>query len=187
MGVFELYDCLSGNPIKVDIVGINKAEAIKKYYWQNIVRLIKKDGSVTDIGHYDGYGNVIINDEKFKGFSPDLCADEIEHDGIVIIDRVYEILINDVEFKSFMKGKNLYQELVKWSWKHGLGRMHDYMDSQEFVIISKDFDEEFKRHTEGSYCSESSKDIYMFIDPKVSEDNKERIEEHVSLFTDNYY
>ena len=187
MGVFELYDCLTGNPIKVDIVGINKAEVIKKYHWQNIVRLVKKDGSVTDIGYYDGCGNVMVNGEKFKGFSPYLRTDEVEHDGIVIIDRVYQILINDVEFESFMRGKNLYQELIKWSWKHGLGRMHNYMDSQEFVIISEHFDEKFKGHLEGSYCSESSKDIYMFIDPKVSEDNRERIEEHVSLFTDDYY
>ena len=187
MGFFLLYDCLTGNPIKANTLGIEKIEAIKKYYWQNMVRLVKKDGSVTDIGFYTGYGTVVINEEEFKGFSPDLCADEVEHDGIVILDRVYQILINDVEYKNFIEGKNLYQELIKWSWKHGLGDMHKYMNSQEFIIISKDFDEKFQHYLPESYCSETNKDIYMFIDPKICEDNKERIEEHISFFTDNYY
>lgn len=187
MGFFLLYDCLTGNPIKVNVIGAKKSEAIKKYFWQNVVRLVKKDGSVTDIGYYDGCGNIVVNGETFKGFSPDLCVDEIEHDGIVIIDSVYQILINDVEYNNFIKGKNLYEELVKWSWKHGLGPMDKYMDSQEFTIISKEFDEEFKHHQEGSYCSETSKDIYMFIDPKVCEENQELIGEYVSLFTDQYF
>jgi len=59
MGAFTIFDILTDNP------GIIKIEHNKNLYeWHNKVRVILKDGSVSDIGYYNGEGSVYIGKEK---------------------------------------------------------------------------------------------------------------------------
>jgi len=54
MGIFTIFDALTGNPGEISSVGIVDNTFKKKYDWHNKgVRAILKDGTINDKGYYD--------------------------------------------------------------------------------------------------------------------------------------
>ena len=57
MGFFTEYDILTGNP--GGVIKPNEdvdSDWYSKYNWQNDVRVINKNGKISDIGEYTWYG-----------------------------------------------------------------------------------------------------------------------------------
>ena len=121
MGFVTIYDILTDNP------GIMKVKYNSNLYeWHNKVRVILKDGSISDIGHYNGEGSVYIGNEK-KGLL-DFFSKRIEYwvvdsntinyndeyDGFLINNYVYSLLLKNKNYKKCTKNKNLYELLLSY-------------------------------------------------------------------------
>lgn len=180
MGIFTLYDSIVGNPSGVACVGVDP----KNYKWMDDVRAVLKDGTVTDVGFYDYYGRVVVNGKEYPviDISEDTVDDE-EHSGFIIIDKVYQILKDNVEYQAFIEKTNLYQAIKNHGWKSGVGLLERYICEQQVIVTTPENKDKDKY---SGYMVTGSPESYMFIDPDVSSDNYERIDELISLLIDNY-
>ena len=107
MGVYTVYDILTDNPGFVNGIDHNR----KLYEWNNMVRVIFKDGTVSNIGYYNSdYGSVDIKKEKklfnfFQKNNEYIVVDSItinfinDYDGFLIHDYVYIIFIQNKNYK----------------------------------------------------------------------------------------
>jgi hypothetical protein len=177
MGNFTLYDSIVGNPSGVACIGVDP----KNYKWMDDVRAVLKDGTVTDVGFYDYYGRVVVNGKEYPVIDSSLSADHEEHSGFIIIDKVYQILKDNVEYDAFIKKTNLYDAIKDYKWKSGVGLLERYIHHQEVIVTTPLKKEKYSRA-----MVTNSPESYMFIDPDVSSDNYERIDELISLLIDNY-
>lgn len=178
MGIFTLYDSIVGNPTGVACIGVDP----KNYKWMDDVRAVLKDGTVTDVGFYDYYGRVVVNGKEYPviDISEDTVDDE-EHSGFIIIDKVYQILKDNVEYQAFIEKTNLYQAIKNHGWKSGVGLLERYIGEQQVIVTTP-----LKKGKYSRAMVTDSPESYMFIDPDVSSDNYERIDELISLLIDNY-
>ena len=125
MGVLNICDILTGNFGFIYLTGDDK----KLYNWNNNIRVVLKNGSVTNIGTYDmEYKAIIIEDKKsifdlFPKENKYWVADEqllyetidpevYSHDGFLLNDYVYNLIKKHKDYKKCVKNKNLY-ELLK--------------------------------------------------------------------------
>jgi len=171
MGCFTLYDCVVGNPCGITCLNLSR-EKMKYYDWMNVVRVILKDGSVTDIGFYDDYGRVFVDGKEYK--VADITSDltEIEHDGIIIIDKVYEILSSFKEFPTFISENNLYDKIISKGWQPNLGNMKKYIFSQHIMVVPEE-----NKNDYSACVVDGSPESIMFYDPDVCPENYDRVEE----------
>ena len=185
MGVVTIYDILTDNP------GIMKVEHNKNLYeWHNKVRVILKDGSISDIGHYNGEGSVYIGKEKkylFDFFSKGkeywvVDSDTInfnnEYDGFLMNNYVYSLLLKNKNYKKCTKDKSLYELLLSHIPKKKKSLSTNLLGIQQIYIPDND---------NNNYDSKLIiKNIWTLTNPKLSTKdgikNKKRIETIIENF-----
>jgi hypothetical protein len=179
MGGYNSYDILIDNPSSI-FPSEELEPRIKKYLWNNKLRVITPKGKITGIGMSDGYGNVtvgkktynIINCEKHYGFKYKFkCSyineDENPNKGLMIHDVVYTYL---KQHKSFIKLKseyNIYDALIKFvsNPKRDTGLMGKYRNYQDVFIEAENYEpepysqEEFKLLTVSKYSTKKKKEL----------------------------
>lgn len=179
MGVFTLFDCICGNPVEIFNHDINEEEFESSYNWMNSVRVVLKDGSVIEPGTYDSYGKVMVND-KFYNVSDNSIGYEEHHEGLVILDKTYDIMIKNPEYPNFIKNHNLYEVISKRGWKHGIGTMGKYIECQTVCVVS-----EMKKDQVFCPVVDGYPESYEFLNPDICPENKERIDEFICLLIDD--
>jgi predicted DNA-binding WGR domain protein len=165
MGGFTVYDMLIGNPSLV--IEIEKS---KKYDWMRKVRVVYKDGNVSNkTGIYNGEGKVIFKDGGFftseeGDYVVDKYSDNIyDYKGYIILDKTYKMLKNHKLF-SCIKSKNLFDLLEKFyklndkNMFYGIGNQYIYIDEIE------------------------KNKIWQLENPDKNKKNKDRIEKIINNF-----
>ena len=185
MGFVTIYDILTDNP------GIMKVKYNNNLYeWHNKVRVILKDGSISDIGHYNGEGSVYIGNEK-KGLL-DFFSKRIEYwvvdsntiyyndeyDGFLINNYVYSLLLKNKNYKKCTKNKNLYELLLSYIPKKKKSLSTNLIGIQQIYIP--------ENNNNNSDSKLIEKNMWTLINPNLSTidgiKNKKRIETIIENF-----
>ena len=185
MGAFTIFDILTDNP------GIIKVEHNKNLYeWHNKVRVILKDGSISDIGYYNGEGSVYIGKEKkylFDFFSKrkeywvvdsDTINFNNEYDGFLMNNYVYNKLLTNKNYKKCTKDKNLYELLLSYIPKKKKSLSTNLLGIQQIYIPEND-----NNNSDSKFII---KNIWTLTNPNLStidgKKNKKRIETIIENF-----
>ena len=185
MGAFTIFDILTDNP------GIIKVEHNKNLYeWHNKVRVILKDGSISDIGYYNGEGSVYIGKEKkylFDFFSKrkeywvadsDTINFNYEYDGFLMNNYVYNKLLTNKNYKKCTKDKNLYELLLSYIPKKKKSLSTNLLGIQQIYIPEND-----NNNSDSKFII---KNIWTLTNPNLStidgKKNKKRIETIIENF-----
>jgi hypothetical protein len=131
MGIFTVYDILTGNPGYIRAEHINK----KLYSWQNKVRAVLENGSVSKIGEYNLEGTILCKGTKKSAFNlfpkkeeyqvidgnmidyktfDGYLFEDWKNDGFLINNKVYNMLKKHKNYKKCIKDKNLYELLLSF-------------------------------------------------------------------------
>ena len=186
MGVYTVYDILTDNPGFVNGIDNNR----KLYEWNNMVRVIFKDGTVSNIGYYNSdYGSVDIKKEKklfnfFQKNNEYIVVDSItinfinDYDGFLIHDYVYNMLIQNKNYKKCIKNKNLYQLLLSYIPKKKKSLSSELLGMQTVYIPEDD-----NNYSDSIFIKEN---LWTLTNPKLStidgKKNKKRIEAIIEHF-----
>ena len=142
MGQWTTFCILSGNPSNLLYDSNNH-----KYKWQEKVRVILKDGSITDIGKCDIEGTFTLDSKSksiFSFFSKKgeyrvadsatlfLLNDSFDAQGFIISDLVYKYLKKNKNFNKCTKNKNLFELLKSFIPKNKL--LSKYVGIQTVTI-----------------------------------------------------
>ena len=187
MGVLNICDILTGNFGFIYLTGDDK----KLYNWNNNIRVVLKNGSVSNIGMYNmEYKAIIIEKKKsifnlFPKKQKYWVADEqlldnvpevYKHDGFLLNDYVYNLIKKHKDYKKCVKNKNLY-ELLKTFLPKKNEKLYANLDSFQEVHIPlnkmNEYDTEILK-----------KKLWMLIDPKLPNGikNKNRIIKIINNF-----
>ena len=186
MGVSTVYDILTDNPGSINYYN-NK----NLYEWHNKVRVILKDGSVSDIGHYNGEGSVYIGKEKKKYLfdfflkrkeywvvDSDTINFNNEYDGFLMNNYVYSLLLKNKNYKKCTKDKSLYELLLSHIPKKKKSLSTNLLGIQQIYIPEND--------NNNSDSKLITKNIWTLTNPKLSTNdgkkNKKRIETIIENF-----
>ena len=176
MGIFTVCDILTGNPGFIYLTDEDK----KLYNWNNNVRVVLKDGTVTKIGQYFLDGNVRIQDKQKSLFDlfpkkhEYIVGDKsnlndfvnYEYDGFLLNDSVYNFIKKHKDYKKCIKNKFLYYILEKFALND---KTDNFEGIQEMYIPSNN-----DNSPDDLYIK---KKLWMLVDPKLPEGvkNKNRI------------
>ena len=186
MGVFTVYDALTGNPGVISNDGLPEELFKKKYGWHNNgARVVLKDGSITEEGYYDSYGRVIVNERAYGVINTwdqfDYTDDE--HDGFMLLESVYQLLISHPKYSELPDDFNLYSNLKTFINHIWLKPLDKITDSQTVVVISKDLIENYR----GTEVVCDTVNSWPFTDPestRFGRKNKKRMLEIIEYFLD---
>lgn len=171
MGIFTVYCSVTGIPL--DVVCDLPEEEAKFYQWCRPV-VVLKDGSVTEPGYYDSYGRVIVDDKTYKVIGYDM-EEEIEHDGIAITQKTYEIMKPMIEVE-FSEKDNLYQKILKNRYTNRIGMISDYIECQQIIITTEDKKDKYLKPV-----IHGSRDSLDFRDPGTCPENFCRMDDLCSF------
>lgn len=171
MGIFTVYCSVTGIPLEV-YCDLPEGEA-EKYQWCRPV-VVLKDGSVTEPGHYDGYGRVVVNGKTYKVIGYDM-EEEIEHDGIAITQRTCEIMKPMIE-ADFGQHDNLYYKILKNRYTYRIGTISDYISCQQIVITTEENKDKYSNPV-----IHGSKESLEFRDPSTCPENFCRMDDLCSF------
>jgi hypothetical protein len=171
MGIFTVYCAVTGVPLEV--VCDLPEEDKKKYQWCRPV-VVLEDGSVTEPGYYDSYGRVIVNNKTYKVIGYDM-EEEIEHDGIAISQKTYEIMKPTIE-QCFGENDNLYQKILKNRHKDKIGMIEKYVGSQQIIITTED-----KKNNYHGCVVDGTKESLEFQNPDTCQENFCRMDDLCSF------
>lgn len=186
MGIFTIYDILTGNPGAIhNLTGENK----KIYGWNEKVRAVLKDGSVSKIGHYEYNGDVVYKDTKksvFDLFPKEhriaVIDDEIydyDADGFLLNNKVYNLLKKNKKFKKCTKKKNLYQLLDKFIIKNNKKLNTNLSGMQQTYIPENNKDE----NKDDKFIK---KRLWMLVDPDLDTKDGKRNKERINKIINNF-
>ena len=136
MGFTTVHCAVTGVPLKVEFVNLSEEDK-KKYQWCHQSVVVLKDGSVTEPGYYDSYGRVIVNNKTYKVIGYGMSEKEVQHDGIAIAQKTYEIMKPTIK-DCFGENDNLYQKILKNRHKYKIGMIQDCIGSQKIIITTED-------------------------------------------------
>ena len=176
MGVWTEYDVLTGNPGKVfRPEEENKKTWDKLYKWQNKVRVLRVNGAVTDIGKYNGYGSIVVQDEEF--YICHVCHDG-KFDGYLMHDYTYNCILAHPRYDEII-GVDLYKAVDNYiknldSYREKLKEpANQYVGLQDIYIG-------------GENSNIDEKDAWVFVNPEMitseAKRNKKRIKNIVHDF-----
>ena len=180
MGQWTTFCILSGNP-----TNLSNSTNNNKYKWQEKVRVILKNGNITNIGKCN-LGGEFTFDTKNKSLFSFLGKKEgyrvadsstlflfnetFNAQGFVISDLVYKYLKKNKSFNECIKNKNLFELLKAFIPKNKL--LSKYVGNQNVFIDNKD--------------RTSKKYLWQLISPesktKEGVKNKKRIEKIINNF-----
>ena len=183
MGQWTTFCILSGNP---SVLSYNSNS--NKYKWQENVRVILKDGSITDIGKCDIEGTFTLDSKSksiFSFFSKKgeyrvadsatifLLNDSFDAQGFIISDLVYKYLKKNKKFNKCTKNKNLFELLKSFIPKNKL--LSKYVGIQTVTI-----------NNENSNYVKYKKYLWQLVNPesktKDGKQNKKRIQQIINNF-----
>jgi predicted DNA-binding WGR domain protein len=183
MGQWTTYCILSGNPSHL-LYDSNS----NNYKWQEKVRVVLKDGSITDIGKCDIGGTFTLDSKKksiFSFFSKKgeyrvadsavlfLLNDSFDAQGFIISDLVYKYLKKNKNFNKCTKNKNLFELLKSFIPKNKL--LSKYVGFQTVIIDN-----------ENSNYIKYKKYLWQLVNPdsklKDGKQNKKRIQQIINNF-----
>ena len=109
MGGFTVYDALIDNPSTINYIG-NKINS-KPFDWIKKLRVIFKNGELSNIGYYDGEGYFVLDDKsffsyispkKYKKYNYQEVLDIINNKQsvILILESKFDIQIGDEKITS---------------------------------------------------------------------------------------
>ena len=182
MGIFTIFDALTGNPGEISSVGIVDNTFKKKYDWHNKgVRAILKDGTITDKGHYDSYGKVVVGDNNYKVINTWDHFDytEEEHDGFMLLESIYQLLISNPKYSELAEDYNLYNNLKTFYNHIWLKPVDKFIHNQVVLVTSKAENENYSN----SVCD--TVNSWPFTDPdnrQFGRKNRKRILEIIDYF-----
>jgi len=188
MGQFTTFCILSGNPCYITHIGDEFNE--KDYKWQEKVRVILKDGSITDIGTCNLEGTFTLDSKNksfFSFFSKKgeyrvagshtlfLLDESFEAQGLIISDIVYKYLKKNKNFNKCTKNKNLFELFKSFVPKNKL--LSNYVGDQNVMIYNK--------NKNSNYIT-SKKYLWQLVNPefkiKDGKQNKKRIQQIINNF-----
>jgi predicted DNA-binding WGR domain protein len=162
---FIVYDMLIGNPSL-----IIEREKTKNFEWMNKVRVVYKDGKISNkTGYYNGGGKVIFkNGGLFSSEESESVADVYNDDiydykGYLILDETYKYLKKNKSFNC-LKDQNLF-DLMKKFYQKNKKNMFSEMGEQYIYIDAIDKNK-----------------IWQLENPNKNIKNKERIEKIINNF-----
>lgn len=141
MGVFTVYDALTGNPGVIANDGVPDELFEKKYKWHNNgARVVLKDGTITEEGYYDSYGRVIVNERAYGVINTwdQFNYTDDEYDGFMLLEPVYQLLISHPKYNELPDNFNLYLDLKTFYNHIWLRPLSGLLHSQTVTVISKD-------------------------------------------------
>ena len=188
MGQFTTFCILSGNPCYITHIGDEFNE--KDYKWQEKVRVILKDGSITDIGTCNLEGTFTLDSKNksfFSFFSKKgeyrvagshtlfLLDESFEAQGLIISDIVYKYLKKNKNFNKCTKKKYLFKLFKSFVPKNKL--LSNYVGDQNVMIYNK--------NKNSNYIT-SKKYLWQLVNPesksKDGKQNKKRIIQIINNF-----
>lgn len=185
MGAFTIFDILTDNP------GIIKVKHNKNLYeWNNKVRVILKDGSVSDIGYYNGEGSVYIGKEKkhlsdfFSKRKEYWVADSdtinynYEYDGFLMNNYVYNKLLMNKNYKKCTKDKNLYELLLSYIPKKKKSLSTNLLGMQQIYIPEND-----DNNSDSKFII---KNIWTLTNPNLSTIHGKKNEKRIETIIENF-
>ena len=185
MGAFTIFDILTDNP------GIIKVKHNKNLYeWNNKVRVILKDGSVSDIGYYNGEGSVYIGKEKkhlsdffSKGkeywvVDSDTINFNNEYDGFLMNNYVYNKLLINKNYKKCTKDKNLYELLLSYIPKKKKSLSTNLLGMQQIYIPEND-----DNNSDSKFII---KNIWTLTNPNLSTIHGKKNEKRIETIIENF-
>ena len=194
--MYLVYDILIDNPGYL----INQNND-KLFLWHNDVRVVFKNGTVSDIGYYDLEGNVRIknknpsflstlfgfsdeNKYSVANYSDTVILQNIDDiDGFMILDKTYKYLKKNTFFKKIIKNNNLFVMLQHFNTSNfkKTGPPQNYLSLQELKINSINYNSFSLDDTYVFKC-----DIWAFTDPDSKSihgiKNKKRIQSIIKTF-----
>ncbi len=122
MGSFTVYDALIDNPCTIKYIG-GKSLNLKELQWLMSVRVVLKNGKISDVGYYNGDGSVIVKKKSLLSY---FCYNKYDvtdikkqsfydADGFIILNKTYEMLNSHKDYKEVIKNKNLFTLLKEFA------------------------------------------------------------------------
>ena len=181
MVVFTIYDALTGNPAKIFNCGLTNHEFNQKYAWHNNgARVIFKTGRISEKGYYDSNGKVIDDGLGFKVIDvwnqDNILYDE--HDGFMLLESVYQLMISHPRFCNLPDNYNLYDNLKEFKNHIWLIPVSNHLHGQT-INVSLDKKDDYSN----TICNDNYS--WAYIDPNCnvySKKNKIRINCIINYF-----
>tara|TARA_Y100000022_G_C13216575_1_gene360195 strand:+ start:88 stop:981 length:894 start_codon:yes stop_codon:yes gene_type:complete len=173
----------------------------EKYVWNDEIRVVKRNGKVTNICEYDDNGFVEVDNNQYKIVN---CAYKLkkskkgkknkydgailkcdkkqinEHSGFMIHDIVYKYLISHKNYK-LIKHLNLFDKLLEFSKskKRDTKSVKRFLGDKDISIYSKK--SKIKSNSTKMAIIENKNDKF-FINPYINNENRERILDIIDKF-----
>jgi hypothetical protein len=175
MGYFTIYDPIIGNPgiINGGMEYFSKdiKNSKQKYNWNHKVRVVLKNGKVTNIGSYNFYGDVILkNNKKYNVCIMNLNSPDSNgrvFDGFLINNITYKYLLKNPLFKKISKKINLFEMI-----------MNILRNEQQNYCLDKDNFFNVLEYSEDNKFYLNNKEIKK----KINKSSQKKMNKHKCLF-----
>lgn len=166
MALWDALTAIPSLPLISESFDKDKRDELK---WLNDVKVLYKNGNVSDTIKYDGYTNIRIGNNDVRLIDPSISFDE-EHDGMIIIDKVYQILIDNPNFN---RQRNLYELLKIFCWRSEFSLIGDYCPDVGHSDLLVCLPSERERYTFSNVVTSADECYYELVDPEMSIENTE--------------
>ena len=175
MGYFTIFDPIIGNPGIINGGMEYFSKEIKnskqKYNWNHKVRVVLKNGKVTNIGSYNFYGDVILkNNKKYNVYVEDLKFPDSSgrfFDGFLINNITYKYLLKHPLFKKLSQKINLFEMI-----------MNILRNEQQNYCLDKDNFFNVLEYSEDNKFYLNNKEIKK----KINKSSQKKMNKHKCLF-----
>ena len=155
--------------------GLSEEEK-EKFDWSSDCVFVDKKGKVTPT-RYGGYSTVSVDGKSSRLLDPS-CHFEDEHDGLLVINDVYQLLLSSDNYHLIEK-KNLYNLLKKFSWRSRHFHLAKFFEvGCVDLVVAKEEDRQWLTNC----ITEEHEYFWCLSDPKTCERNKKRMEMIVEDF-----
>jgi len=167
----SIWCALTKRPCHPLITETLDKDEIERLRWLKSVRIIKKDGVVIGPEDYQGYPSVQVGNRYLRLIDPSMSYHE-EHDGLLVIDKVYQMLLEHPDFNT---EKNLYELLKNYYWSSDACYMEDFCEEVGYcdVVVCPYGEEE--RYSFRNVISPEYECYYELVNPEHSIENSEAL------------
>ena len=164
MALWDALTAIPSLPLISESFDKDKRDELK---WLNDVKVLYKNGNVSDTIKYDGYTNIRIGNNDVRLIDPSISFDD-NHDGLLIIDKVYQMIIDNPNFNS---ETNLYSHLKNYRWRSDFGLLEDFCQDighSDVVVCPPE-----ERYTFTNVVTTTDECYFELINPESSIENTE--------------
>lgn len=146
--------------------------------WLRKVRIVRKNGDISEVIDYDGYTTIRVENNEVRLIDPSISFNE-DHDGILLIDKVYQMIIDNPNFNS---QRNLYELLKNFCWRSDIGLIDDFCPDIGHSDLLVCPPEERERYTFSNILTPVDECYYELVDPELCIENTEDLRMIVEEF-----